>query len=268
MYIVCDIGGTRMRVAGSKDLKTFSDPVIEESECSFEEGVKRLNALIDQASQGEKIKAVVAGAAGVYDDDHSMLLRAPNLPGWENKPLKAELEKHTGGTVYLENDTAIVGLGEAVFGAGKGENIVVYITISTGVGGVRIENGRVDSSAFGFEPGHHIVDIEKLTTFEDLVSGTALERRYGQKAETIEDVDVWDQVARDAAVGIHNTIVHWSPDTVVLGGGVMNNLSVDLIEKHLKDIMKIFPSLPKIKKAELKDVGGLYGGMAYLKNRI
>jgi glucokinase len=50
------------------------------------------------------------------------------------------------------------GLGEAVFGAGKGREIVVYMTISTGVGGARIVGGKIDASAMGFEPGHQIID--------------------------------------------------------------------------------------------------------------
>jgi len=77
--------------------------------------------------------------------------------------------------VFIENDASIVGLGEAVSGAGMGEEIVVYITVSTGVGGTRIVSGEIDEHAYGFEPGHELINMQD--SLEDLVSGTAVEER-------------------------------------------------------------------------------------------
>ena len=61
---------------------------------------------------------------------------------------------------YLANDSDLDGLGEATVGAGKGFNIVAYITVSTGIGGVRIVGGKIDVSTYGFEPGHQIIDAD------------------------------------------------------------------------------------------------------------
>jgi len=94
--------------------------------------------------------------------------------------------------VFLRNDTAIVGLGEAHAGAGKGHEIVVYITVSTGVGGVRIIKGEIAKNQFGFEIGHQIIDLdgsvcpscEKPVDLENMISGRATEQRLKIKPET------------------------------------------------------------------------------------
>jgi glucokinase len=103
------------------------------------------------------------------------------LQGWAQESVTDPLHKHFKVPVYLENDTALAGLGEAHFGAGQGIDIMVYHTISTGVGGVKIEHGEIDEASTGFEPGHQVLDIDRTIlgddispTLENLVSGTGL----------------------------------------------------------------------------------------------
>ena len=88
--------------------------------------------------------------------------------------------------------------------------------------------------------------------------------------EEIEDDTVWEEVEQVLAFGINNTVVHWSPEVVVLGGGLINNkvLSVERIADHLDDVLYIFPEAPVLKAAELKDQSGLYGGLALLREKI
>ncbi|HWR57864.1 MAG TPA: hypothetical protein VN328_03155, partial [Thermodesulfovibrionales bacterium] len=62
-----------------------------------------------------------------------------------------------------------------------------------------------------------------------------------------------------------NTIVHWSPDIVILGGSVAGKIPLGRVRFHLRRIMKIFPKLPPIEKAVLGDVGGLYGALHFLR---
>ncbi len=169
---------------------------------------------------------------------------------------------------------AMVGLGEANYGAGRGKDIVVYMTISTGVGGVRIVKGNVDESAMGFEPGHQIIDPDNTlcptcdgNDLEAYVSGTSIEKRFGKKPYEIQDDAVWDELAKFLAYGLHNTIMHWSPDIIVLGGSMMKEVGIPLpaVRTHLSGIMKIFPTLPQIEKAELADFGGLYGALYFAR---
>ena len=109
------------------------------------------------------INAAAGGVPGILNKEKTVLLSAPNLEKWEDVFLKEALEKALDVPVRLENDAALGALGEAVFGAGKDKRIVAYFTVSTGVGGARVTDGRLDEGAFGFEPHRQIVDgIHKL----------------------------------------------------------------------------------------------------------
>jgi len=265
MYILFDIGGTNMRVASSLDGESFEKVVKQKTPTSnFDDGVKLLESMIKDVADNKKITAIAGGIAGPLDQKKTKLVNSPHISGWIEKPLKKVIENIFNAPVFLENDSALVGLGEAVYGAGKGKEIVVYITISTGVGGVRIVNGKVDANAMGFEPGHQIIHGKEL---EKLISGTALEKRFHRKPYEVKDPKVWDEVARVLAHGLNNTIVHWSPDIVVLGGSMMKDIPVDKTAFYLKKMLHIFPKQPIIKKAKLKDKTGIYGALALLTNR-
>ncbi len=269
MYIVADIGGTKMRIAGSKDLQTFSEPVIIDTPQDFETGMELLMDAIEKICYGEEPEKVCVGLPGVLKADKTALFKAPNLRGWERHDIKTHLEKGIPSKVFLENDSALVALGEANFGAGKEFPIMMYLTVSTGVGGARIVNKKIDESRYGFEPGHHIVMIDgKPHELENLISGTAIEKKYGKKPIDITDEEVWDYCARQVASTIYNMMLDWSPDGVVLGGSMFNEIGikVDRVAYEMKHLPVIFPELPKLKKAELGDLGGLYGGLTYLKN--
>lgn len=280
MYLLFDIGGTKMRIAISEDRESFGEPKIITTPQNFEEGISTFQEIAKELTHGRKIEAVAGGIAGPLDEEKTMLLNSPNIPDWIKKPLEQELEKVLAAPVSLQNDAALVGLGEAVYGAGKGSRIVAYITVSTGVGGSRIIDGKLDENAMGFEPGHQIINLEPNTTqcgckssqshLEAYISGPALERQYGKKPYDIKDEKVWDETAKLLAIGLNNTIVHWSPDVVVLGGSMITKepgISLDRVQHHLDEIMTIFPEPPTLKEAELQDVGGLYGALALLKNQ-
>lgn len=279
MYLVFDIGGTKMRLAKSLNGKTFEPPKIIPTPQDFEQAMRALAALAIAVGGGQKIVTAAGGAPGPMDRKHNFLLNAPNLPRWRGKPLRRRLQQAFGAPVFLENDSAVVGLGEAAVGAGKGYNPVAYITISTGVGGARIVNGKIDFNALGFEPGHQIVDLDGSLdagynlkgTLEGYVSGAALKARYGKLPTEISDARVWNVWAKRLAVGINNTIVHWSPEAVVLGGSIITRGPGGLLSKvsaELNKTLKIFPRPPKLIKAALGDFGGLYGALELIKQNL
>ena len=273
-----------MRIAVSRDGKTVEEPRrIETPVNDFEEGIRRIVSAARELAGGEKITAAAGGVAGPFDASHTTLLSSPHILAWAGKPLRESLEKELGVSVYLENDTALVGLGEATVGAGVGFSIVAYITVSTGVGGVRIVSGSMDKNAFGFEVGHQIVDAGDSLggvscsqcghkgELESFISGTAFTKKYNKKPNEVMDPAVWNQAARILAYGLYNTILHWSPHVVVLGGPMMVGnpaIPFDAVETNLTQLMKIFPTLPVLKKAELGDVGGLHGALAYVQKKL
>ncbi|TSC82393.1 MAG: glucokinase [Parcubacteria group bacterium Gr01-1014_20] len=270
MYLLFDMGGTKMRVAVSKDGKDIAELRVEPTPQNFGDGIHQFGRMVSELTEGKKIKAAAGGVPGPFNRDRTQIANAANLPGWNNMPLMKELSKFIDAEIYLENDSAMAGLGEATFGAGKGKKIVAYITTGTGVGGARIINGGIDENSLGFEPGKQIIDCKnrKPLDLENLVSGRAIEKQFGKKPYEITDSKFWEKLAELLAYGVNNTIVHWSPDVVVLGGSMMKKvgISVPRVEFYLKKIHTAFPVLPLIRKASLGDFGGLYGGLAYLKN--
>lgn len=269
MYILFDIGATKTRIAASKDRVHFDDPVIFDTKHLYEEGFKKLVKEI-RGLTPKNIEAISGGITGTLDEDRTILTRSPNLSGWVGYLLVEDLQKEFDCPIFIENDASIVGLGEATAGAGIDEEIVVYITVSTGVGGTRIVDGYIDEHAYGFEPGHELIDMQN--SLEDLISGAAIEERFGKKPYEIPQSDhIWDELAEKLAFGLHNSIVHWSPDVIVLGGSMIVGdpaIQISDIEKYLKNISKVYPKLPKIKKASLGAIGGLYGALQYLNNRL
>ncbi|MEK7555880.1 MAG: ROK family protein [Patescibacteria group bacterium] len=279
MYILFDIGGTKMRLALSRDGKSFGDPAIVDTPQKFEDGIALFQEIALALAGGELILSMAGGIAGVFDKEKGMLVNSPNLPDWVGKPLREELEKRCDASVFIENDSAIVGLGEALAQTGERYDIVAYITVGTGVGGSRIVGGKIDEAAIGFEPGHQIIDPDNTlcpecegNDLESYVSGVAVGKRYGMKPYEITEKALWEEtLPKFLAYGLNDTIVHWSPDVVVLGGSMIVGdpaISVEATERYLKELMHIFPTIPVIKKATLGAVGGLHGALAYLKQNI
>ncbi len=275
MYILFDIGGTNMRIAITHDGKSFGDPVVIPTPKMFEEGMELFAQHVVALVHGEKIEGAVGGIAGTLTQDKGTLIASPNLSGWVGNPLRGKLQDILGAPVYIENDAAMVGLGEATYGAGRGFDIVAYITISTGVGGARIVNGEIDESSNGFEPGHQIIDPDNSlcpecdsNDLESYISGTAIIKRYGVKPYEITDPQVWDTLAKFLAYGLNNTIAYWSPHVIVLGGSMMKKIGIPVegVKKHLREIFRIMPDTSQVVKATLGDLGGLWGALAYIKN--
>lgn len=268
MYILFDIGGTHLRVAYSATgdkldvIKTVDTPRL------YADGLKQFFDIVRNISHGNVGRDTIfaGGIAGPLDKHKTKLVGGANLLDWVGRPFTTDISREFGAAVHLQNDAAIVGLGEAVHGAGRHFPIVMYITVSTGVGGARIVHGRIDESAEGFEPGNQIVDAGR--TLQDYISGKALERRTGRQPKQVHDPAVWDDLARVLAIGLNNDIVHWSPDVVVLGGSMITGtpaIPLDATARYLSEFLKVYPVLPAIKKAELGDHGGLYGALEYAK---
>jgi glucokinase len=277
MLALFDIGGTKTRIAFSSDGETFEEPVIIETPQTFEEGIEVIARTVKDLSKGREVRAVVGGIAGPLNQLRTELVRAPHLQNWVGRPIQKALSESVEARVFLQNDSALVGLGEARFGAGNGNTIIAYITVSTGVGGVRIVDGQIDRGQFGFEPGHQIINAndnsdDALIDLDGTISGEAIERRFGKKPYEISQSDaLWDELARWLAIGLANTIVHWSPDVVILGGSMMvgdPKIPIENVRKHLEVALKIFPEHPPLALATLGAVGGLHGALAYAKTAL
>jgi predicted NBD/HSP70 family sugar kinase len=272
MDLLFDIGATTMRVAVSRDGKEVGDLFTAPTPQEFGPAMDQFGELTKKAAGTAKINCVAGGVPGTLNEAKNKMLRPGNLPLWANQPFVESISKITGAPVRLENDAALVGLGEAVYGAGKDCRIVAYLTVSTGVGGARIINKKIDHAAYNFEPGYQIINFDRVEghvqSLGQLISGTSLKQKYGQRPSEITDPAVWAEVEYMLAIGIHNTIIYWSPDIVVLGGGVITRTQLSLanVEEYLHGMPKAFPVMPKISKVALDEKSGLYGALAYLRS--
>ena len=277
-YVVFDIGGTKTRVATSDDLKSLTEVKSFKTPATFNAGIKQLKETID--SMSTDVAAIAGGIRGRLLEDKSGVENDGKLTKWAGESVVGYLQKHYADVpVFLENDTAIAGVGEATFGAGAGLEIVAYHTVSTGVGGAKIENGEIDMADVGFEPGHQILDIDRTIlgdettpTLENLVSGTAIKNRFGVEPYEIPQTDVlWDDLAGYLAQGLRNTILYWSPDAIVLGGSMIIGdpaIKIDAIRKATAEALDGFEDTPLITEAKLGDEAGLWGGIAILARRV
>ncbi|MEX0930439.1 MAG: ROK family protein [Candidatus Paceibacterota bacterium] len=275
MHILFDVGATKTRIAATADRKTFTEPTILKTPESFDAFKEMFVSTARKHCGEEPIDGAVGGMTGSLDTASGVMLDSPHLPDWNGTLVRQELAKELGTSVTVANDSAIVGLGEAVYGAGKGTRIVAYITVSTGVGGARIVDGKIDKNAHGFEPGRQIVDIAGAMaeenpdgTLEGLISGTALEKRFGRPAIEVSEPEVWSDLAEKLAVGLYNLSLVWSPEVIVLGGSMITgNPAIDVaeVEKPFRErIERVFREAPELRKATLGDINGVWGALAYL----
>ena len=274
VYILFDIGGTKTRIGVSFDGKRLGKVRVIPTPKTARKGIKIILDAAQELAAGEKIKAVAGGIAGSFDRRKSIIVGGgANIKGWMGVYLKEKFEKVFRVPTYLENDAALAGLGEAKFWAGKSKEIVAYITVSTGLGGAKIVNGKIDPHARGYEPSYEIVnagayrkswDDTRLRTY---LSGNGIKKRFHKDPALIKRRVIQNELARWLAVALNNVIVFWSPDIIVVGGSVMNIIPMSRVRAYLDKIYQRILPPPPIKKAALGDFGGLYGALIYLRQQ-
>lgn len=265
MIVVADIGGTMTRVAASADGKTLSEAVVFNTlSDDFEAGIQKVIEAARTAAGGAAIQLVVAGIAGRFSEDHTVLLRSPHLLDWEGKNIPEVLRLALHASVCLQNDAALAALGEANAGAGVGVNTIAYITVGTGIGGRKVVGGRLDETSYK-SVGHQLITIDgESKELEEFVSGSAIMRDHGGRASKIDNPAEWDRYARAFSYGVYNVIRDWEPERIVLGGTLCapEMLSIPLIEKHLKEINHENRPIPELCYAKLP-FPGLTGALIY-----
>ena len=196
LTIGVDIGGTKVAAGVVDERGTI---VATTHRATPADDVSRIEGAI-AAAVGEltskyRVEAVGIGAAGFVDAQRSTVMFAPNL-AWRDEPLKASLQRRLGLPVVVENDANAAAWAEARFGAGRGADHVVTITVGTGIGGGIVANGQLLRGQFGAaaEIGHVIVVPDGRRCgcglrgcWEQYASGRALEREAHELVRVYPD---------------------------------------------------------------------------------
>jgi glucokinase len=156
-----DLGGTNLRAAAiSRDGKMLnkiagSTPTSAGRTAVVEDMVRAIETL-EAGLSGQKLAGVGVGVPGFIQMDKGIVVGAPNLPAFDNYPVRDEIEKRLGARVILENDANAAALGERWMGAGCGIDDLVLLTLGTGVGGGIVSGGKLLRGFLGMagEIGH------------------------------------------------------------------------------------------------------------------
>jgi glucokinase len=257
--VAVDLGGTLIRSA----LINERGKILARAQRATlaQEGPKavigRIEACIRDVARGTEVISIAA--PGPLDPWKGIIHQAPNLPGWREVPLADIIHRTFKVPVHLNNDANLAALGEHRFGAGQGASDLIYITISTGIGGGIISQGRLLVGAKGLagEVGHITLEPQGPPCgcgdrghLEALASGPAIARRAVEEMEKGTETSitrlvegelskVTAKVVAQAAqegdplansifkeagfyigLGVTNLLHILNPELVIIGGGV------------------------------------------------
>ncbi len=255
-YIAVDIGGTQIRAAiyPKGEHRPFIQKRIS-TKGEDQTALERLTGLIAELwPANDHACAIGAAAPGWIDPQLGIMYYAPNIPGWERLPLGRILTERFDVPIRLGNDANMAALGEWRYGAGQGHNNLLYLTISTGIGGGVISGGRLLLGAHGLaaELGHvtilpdgplcscgHRGHLEAISSGTAIASYVAEQLAQGVPSElsamnipTARDISLaaehGDSLARLAfaragtfiGYALANYVTIFNPTIIILGGGV------------------------------------------------
>lgn len=276
-YVIgVDLGGTKISTAISTlDGRILNQTVVPTNASEGERAVLdriigTIQEVLDKAQATlQEIEAIGIGSPGPLDAKKGVIITTPNLPFKDYNVVEPIKEKFNV-PVYLDNDANVAGIGEFMFGAGKGKQNIVYLTVSTGVGGGAVLNGQAyrGNTSNALEIGHMTVDANgprcncgNIGCLEAISSGTAIGKRgrdaVSSKVETslrnYEEVTSYevfveakkgDAVSKEIienamnylGIGVANAISIFDPEMVIIGGGVskVGDILFDIVKEVVK----------------------------------
>ena len=304
-----DLGGTQVRTAlldiGGTILKRASEPTRAKdgAEVVIDQIVRLATCVSDGLQQAELAGAGVS-SPGPLDTTAGVALGIPTIAGFAGYPMREEIGRRLSLPVALENDGIAAAIGEWKFGAGRGRDNLVYVTVSTGIGGGVIADGRVLRGRRGMagHVGHmsFVQDGELCVCggrgcFEAYGSGSALAQRARAAAQDdpssslngsgqISSEDVFAAAAKgdrlaqalvqqEAEIlgrGFAALLHLYSPEVLVMGGGLSSQfetLEAGIIQAMRAHAMPAFRDTP-VMPAELGSNSGLVGAAVLAFERV
>ena len=312
MYLLgLDFGGTKL-AAG---LWRVGDPALTRSahcptdgEAGAAGAVSAMSAmarrlLTDVGVEPGQLGGVGVSFGGHVDAEAGVVLRSVHVPGWESRPLGTEVAAEFGVPAVVENDANAAALAEWRFGAGQGQSSLLYLTVSTGIGGGIVLDGQVYRGRHGMagEIGHTVVapngplcPCGRRGCLEAIAAGPGIARAARERLAADPtrpsllrerpDVQAQDVAAAAAAgdplaretldealgylgLGVANAVNLLDPGCVVLGGGVTRMGSP--LFSRVRQLVAEHALVPcDVRAAELGADVGVWGGLAIIARRV
>ncbi len=264
LYGAVEAGGTKFVCLVGSD----PDHVIERRRIETatpQETLARVAAFFEPYVLARQIRTIGVGAFGplnldVSSPDYGCITATPKV-GWQNTNIAARLGSSLQLAVALDTDVNAAALGEATWGAGRGTDGFLYLTIGTGIGGGVIRNGKPWHGMSHPEMGHiripHNWDQDPFAggcpfhkdCLEGLASGPAIERRFGHRAELLpDDHPFWDTEAGYIGLALASYVLILSPTRIILGGGIMQRrLLMPMIQRRLLEALGSYIQIPAVR---------------------
>ena len=308
-----DVGGTNVKLAlvSGEGKIIYSNSIPTHAEMGYEYTVNNIKEAIkdlikETDSQTKDIQGIGFGFPGQVDYKSGIVRLAPNIPGWVDVPIAQKIEEEFGISTRVDNDVRCAALGELNFGAGKGCENLICITVGTGIGSGLIVNGKLvrgASNAAG-EIGHiklqmnggPICGCGDTGCLEAFASGPAIvamaedyikggkSTKYRELANpeitpyiVYEAAKAGDPVARRIftvigeyiGIGLTSVINLLNPEKVIIGGGVAaaGEFLMDSIKETVKRrAMKIAGETVEIVPAQLGNTAGVIGASLLIES--
>jgi glucokinase len=280
-YIGLDIGGTKFLVASASESGEILQRVQATSPLDLDEGIELLHRMIASVSDRETIAGIGAAIGGPLDW-RTGVVSPLHQPQWREVPLKTIMQERWGCPLWVDVDTNVAALAEYYFGGVKTTHLL-YITLSTGMGGGFLVDGKIYRGMAEGHPevGHisvpyHCSNLAGLRCecgvsdcLEGLVSGNGIRRIYGKPAEELSEAE-WEEVAYNLGQGLRNLAAIYHPEIIVIGGGVAFGRGDILIEKAariMRDHLRLVAP-PRVRLSQLGYDTALKGAIAVAINGL
>ena len=294
-FLGIEIGGSKLQiVTGTVDGNLLTH---HRFQIKKEEGAKGIRLIIEKVvteNYRQKVAAAGIGFGGPVNWKTGEIATSFHIEGWADFNLVEWLEPIVKAPVFTENDANVAALGEAILGAGNRYQVVLYITIGSGVGGGLVINKQIYHGAI---PGEveigHLQMNRSGETFQDRCSGWAVDEKirrmianepagvmaklvgdqtsaeagFLKKALDQNDPSAWklyEETIDDLAYGLSHAIHLFHPEIVILGGGfsLIGEILKTSVEKKMPDyLMKAFHPGPIIHLAKLRELSVPIGSL-------
>jgi glucokinase len=301
-FLGIEIGGTKLQlITGNADGGVVTEHRFNIKREDGAEGIREIIRKTVVENYSEKIAAVGIGFGGPVNWKTGQITASFHVEGWSGFNIATWLEPIVKAPVFVENDANVAALGEAILGAGRGYEVVLYITIGSGVGGGLVVNQQIYHGAIPgeIEIGHVRLD-RSGKTIQSCCSGWAVDAKirnaiardpagvlarlagnatsaeavYLKAALDENDIEarkIFNETTDDLAFGISHAIHLLHPEIVILGGGLslIGEIFSAAVRRKIPDfLMSTFNQGPVVKLAELKEQSVPVGALLLARNNF